>query len=288
MIVDCHSHVWEYPIHLPDTFVREAGLMRGGEVSMHVPIEKHYAATRMADVTVVLAFRTRLLGVNVPNEYVADYVRSHPGKLIGFASVDPNDGDAAAEFEHAVRNLGLRGLKCSPIYQGWDPQDERFWPVFAKAEELGMPVLVHQGTTFPRLAPLKYANPILLEDLAIAFPKLVVVIAHMGHPWEAETIALIRKQPNFYADISGLFYRPWRYYQDLALALEYRTMHKLLFGSDYPVTTPEETMATLRSVNEVIAGTALPIIPEEEIEGIIHRDTLRILYGSRSPFESIP
>ena len=183
----------------------------------------------------------------------------------------------ALEEMARAHELGLRGLKLGPIYQGFHPLDGRAFGVYAKAAELGLPILIHQGTTFPRLAPLKVANPLLLEDVALAFPQLQIVIAHMGHPWMAETIVLIRKHPNLYADISALHYRPWQFYNGLILALEYGVEDKLLFGSDWPFATPAETAAGLRSINRFTEGTALPRVPDDVIEQIIGRDSLALL-----------
>ena len=99
----------------------------------------------------------------------------------------------------------------------------------------------------------------------------------MGHPWIAETIVLIRKHPNLYADISALHYRPWQFYNGLVLALEYGVEDKLLFGSDWPFATPVETEAGLRSINRFTEGTALPRVPQDVIERIIGRDSLELL-----------
>jgi len=128
-----------------------------------------------------------------------------------------------------------------------------------------------------RDAPLKYAFPVLLEDVALSFPDLIVIIAHMGHPWEPDTIALIRKQPNFYADVSALTPRPYRLYNDLVLAMEYGVLNKLLFGSDYPVITPMQTIEGLRSVNVFAEGTNLPKVPNDAIDAIISRNAERTL-----------
>ncbi|MEM2904191.1 MAG: amidohydrolase family protein, partial [Candidatus Bathyarchaeia archaeon] len=117
----------------------------------------------------------------------------------------------------------------------------------------------------------------LLERVALAFPDLRIVIAHMGHPWERDTIVLIRKQPNVYADISALFYRPWQFYNTLVLCDEYGQLHKLFFGSDYPVTTPQESIEKIRRINAQVEGTSLPRVPHEALEEIINRDSLSIL-----------
>ena len=107
-------------------------------------------------------------------------------------------------------------------------------------------------------------------------------MAHMGHPWQADTIAVIRKHPNVYADVSALFYRSWSFWSGLRLATEWNVLHKLVFGSDWPIITPAETIAGLRHVNDVLAGTSMPRVPEHAIEDIIHRDALQIL-GLRHP-----
>jgi predicted TIM-barrel fold metal-dependent hydrolase len=80
-----------------------------------------------------------------------------------------------------------------------------------------------------------------------------------------------------YSDISALYYRPWQFYNALVSAMEYGVLERLLFGSDYPFTTPESTAAALRKVNEMVEGTHLPRIPEAKLEAMIHRDTLDLL-----------
>jgi len=179
--------------------------------------------------------------------------------------------------DRTVNELGLRGLKMSPIYGGWDPQDPRAMSIFAKAEQYGLPIMFHQGTTFPRKAPLKYANPVLLEDIALQFPELKMIIAHMGHPWEAETTVLIRKQPNVFADISALFYRPWQFYNSLRLAVEYGVTNKLLFGTDYPIATLDETVEGLYDIVNLSKEMRLLALPDDLPEQILYCDTLNLL-----------
>jgi len=277
MIVDCHTHVWKYPDHLSETLAEEGGLMRADPIEMTVDLDDHFRAMARVDRAIVLATDFGYSGLKVPNEYVAEYVHAHPEKLIGFASVDPNEKGATEKLEGAIQNLGLRGLKLGPVYQNFDPAGEDAMRVYERANALGIPILFHQATTFPRVAPLKYAHPILLEEVALRFPDLKMVLAHLGHPWEVDTIVLIRKQPNVYADISALFYRPWQFYNSMVLAQEYRVTHKLLFGTDYPVTTPEESIDGLRGINDLVEGTKLPKISGTVIEEIIERNTLEIL-----------
>jgi hypothetical protein len=208
---------------------------------------------------------------------VAGYVSRHADKLVGFCSVDPSDADAVEQLDYAIRTLGLRGLKLAPVYQNVPPADPRLKQLLRRAEELEIPVLVHQGTTFCSNVSLELANPLLLQPLVLEFPRLRLVVAHLGHPWIAETLVLVRKSRCMYADISALYYRPWQFYNALVTAMEYGVLDKLLFGSDYPFTTPAASMLALRDVNRIAEGTGLPRIPAAKLEELIHRDTLRLL-----------
>ena len=277
MIVDVHTHVWE-SAHIADSFVSDARITAGNpSLEVAVDLDAHWAAMAPVDRAIVLGFRARHVGVLVPNEYVADYVSRHPEKLIGFCSVDPSDDDAVDQLEDAVRRLGLRGLKVAPIYQDVHPQDPRFVRLMRAAVDLDVPVLIHQGTTFCENVSLELANPVLLQPLALQFPQLRMVIAHMGHPWIAETMVLIRKHRHLYSDVSALYYRPWQFYNALVLAMEYGVLDRLLFGTDYPFTTPASTIDALRRVNDMVEGTRLPRIPVDRIEALIHRDALPLL-----------
>jgi hypothetical protein len=141
-----------------------------------------------------------------------------------------------------------------------------------------MPILYHFGTTFCAAAPLAVTRPALADDIARRFPELRIIIAHLGHPWEGEALVTARKHPHVYCDISALHYRPWQFYNSMVLAQEYRVTHKLLFGSDYPFTTPGASIDAMRRMNEPLQGTHLPRIASETVEGIIHRDSLSLLF----------
>jgi uncharacterized protein len=279
MIVDCHSHIHDYPGHVSEELAAEArACCHGTPPDLHVPPARHWQAMHGVDKAIVVGFRAFHSGFAVPNEYVADYVRLHPEKLIGFASVDPAHDPVRDTLEHAIDDLKLRGVKLGPIYQNLHPMDAKLVPVYEFCQSRNLPVIIHQAATFPRKAPLKYALPILLEEVALAFPRLRMVLAHLGHPWINETLVLIRKHPNLFADISALHYRPWQFYNALIAAKEYGVLPKLLFGSDYPYTTPEATIEALKHFNQLVAGTPLPQLGEEEIEALIHSPTLQLLH----------
>lgn len=272
-MIDYHTHVGEAH-HWGERFLAEAVRMRGSSPTLETTFDDHRAAASKASNVIVLAFRSRHLGFDVPNEYVAEYCRTEPDKLIGFASVDPHDENALEELQYCYEELGLRGLKTSPIYQAYDPLDTRMMGIYRYCEENGLPILTHQGTTFPRRAPLRWAHPQQIEDVLLTFPRLRMIIAHLGHPWEVETIALLRKHPHLYADISALFYRPFQMYSSLTLCKEYGVLDKLLFGTDYPVTTIDETLAGLDRLVGYAEQMPFPTFNREDIDRLVERDVL--------------
>ena len=292
MIVDIHTHVWLYPDHLSEEVASEilaardlrrqvADLGLGSSpprltsqdlTAVNTTLEDHWQHAQNADFTLVLAVRSRALGIHVPNEYVAQYVNEHPERLAGFACVDLNDKDAVDEMEECVHRLGLHGLKLLPIYQHFDPTESRFFPLYERAQDLDIPILWHMGATVLRRAPLKLSHPLLLQDIALRFPRLRMIVAHLAHPWEVETIALLRQCPNLWADISALHYRPWRFYNSMITAVEYGVFDKILLGSDFSAATIPDTMGALRSINDVVEGTNLPRVPDGVIEAIIHEN----------------
>ncbi len=291
-MIDLHTHIWQYPDHMDEAYASEVRASLGRSIdaseALCVTPEVHwgaYTASAAAHV-VVQAFRSRHLGVDVPNEYVADYVRQHPDRLIGFAAVDPSDDDPAGELQQAVEGLGLKGLKLAPAYQNFHPMDPRIQPVYEMAQRLAVPVMFGKASPHIARVPLKYGHPELLEDVAVAYPELRMCVTHMGCPWQAETIALIRKHPNVYADLSGVHAHPWELYNTLRLALEYGVMHKILFGTDYPFFTAEQTISGLMRASELAQTARLPEIPRERIKEIIHHDSfvaLGIRPGATDP-----
>jgi predicted TIM-barrel fold metal-dependent hydrolase len=232
-----------------------------------VRYEQYLAAAKPDTVTVVFGGKARLSGLWVDDAYVAQYVNQHPDTLIGFLSVDPTQDGWQNELRIGHRELGLRGVKLLPMYAGFKPDESRLDPLWRYAGEHGLPVLLHTGTTFVSQAPIECTLPRHLDPVAIRYPEAKIIMAHLGHPYEGECIAVIRKHPNVYADISALHYRPFQLYHTLMLAQEYGVWDKLLFGTDYPFTT----------VNATIEGTGLPRLDEDRIERLIHRNTLDLL-----------
>jgi predicted TIM-barrel fold metal-dependent hydrolase len=280
-IFDVHSHVWEYPAHFTDDFRRQASRAKAGvELDLTVTYEAYRAAAQAAGApvrTVVFGGKAKLSGVWVDEAYVARQVAAHPDTLVGFLSVDPTQDGWERELRDGHEKLGLRGIKLLPMYAGFLPQDERLDPLWRYAERHNLPVLLHTGTTFVAQAPLECTLPRHLDTVAIRYPGVRIIMAHLSHPYEGECVVTIRKHPNVYADISALHYRPFQLYHSLMLVQEYGVWDKVLFGTDYPFTTVDSTVAGLRKLNDMTRGTGLPQLDEQQIDAMIHRDTAKIL-----------
>ncbi|MCC6492533.1 MAG: amidohydrolase [Pirellulales bacterium] len=276
MIVDVHAHCWP-PGAFSEEFIADARRMRASAVSLLTPRER-YCENLPANqevVTIVFGGKARLSGLWVDDAAVADYVAQAPQTMIGFLSVDPTQPGWEDELRKGRERYAMRGIKLLPMYANFYPQDERLDPLWKYAGRHNLPVLLHTGTTFVAKAPLDCTLPRHLDVVARRFPDVKMILAHLGHPYEAETVVVIRKHANLYADVSALVYRPWQLFHSLMLVHEYNVWDKILFGTDYPVTTVNETMAGLRSLAE--AKIDRFSLPAEEIERLIFRDALSLL-----------
>ena len=286
MIVDVHTHV---PTHVdavpPDEERWNPVLRPDRSVKMTTSFDEYLKAMEPVDRAICFGIamppgREGLIGEkqerNV-NAAAAALVARAPEKLIGFMSVHPDEPGVLEEMERAYGDLGLRGLKLGPNYQNFDPLGENARRVYARAQEMGIPALFHQGTSPMRDAPIRYAHPLVMDEIAMLFPDLRIVMAHMAHPWLEDCLVVVRKHPNVYADVSARFYRPWSFYNGMRYAYEWKVMEKLLFGSDYPVTTPQEDMDGLRHLNDFTREHHLPEVPQKALEAIIQRDSLDLL-----------
>lgn len=179
------------------------------------------------------------------NDYIAALVQRWPETFAGFGTVDPWKGRAAIIETERLPDLGLKGLKFHPSMQQFYPNDRRFYPLWEKAQEVGLIVLFHSGTTGVGAGrpggggiKLGYARPIpYMDDVAADFPRLTVVLAHPAWPWQEEQLAMLVHKPNVYMDLSG--WSPKYFSPSLVTYANHMVPNKVLFGSDYPGITPE-------------------------------------------------
>jgi uncharacterized protein len=281
MIVDVHTHFFRPTTDFGPALLADMARC-GVEPSAWGDVgERHLETTLAADVAVVFGLRAQTTGWNIPNDAVAAHVARAPERLLFFAAIDPAGADFMDELERCHRDLGAVGVKLAPLYQGVDPLDARCREVYRYCERHALPILFHVGTSFTGGTLLDTSRPVHFDAIAVAFPEVRMVLAHLGHPWEGETIAVIRRHPHVFADLSALYYRPWQFYNSMRLVVEYRTDHKVLFGSDFPFTTTGSSLDGVRNVNAILAQSGLPPIPTDVVEGIIHRDALSLLGLSR-------
>ena len=189
----------------------------------------------------------------VPNELVAQAVRDHPKAFAGFGSVDPLKGETAVEELERIAGLGLKGVKLHPSLQAFAPDEERYFPLYERCEELDLIVLFHTGTSGIGAGQpggqgirLDYARPIRLDAPAAAFPDLKIIAAHFGYPWHLELLAMALHKTNIHIDISG--WAPRYIPAEVMRDMKGRLQDQFVFGSDYPFISPQRCLDELQSL----------------------------------------
>jgi predicted TIM-barrel fold metal-dependent hydrolase len=185
------------------------------------------------------------------NEQVSMLLRMLPDKFIGFAGFDPNQGEeAVADIEHAVKELGFKGLKTVSSLLELNINDKALYPCYAKAQELGVPIMIHTGASSLVMGyRVKYVQPLMVDDVAFDFPDLKIICAHMGGHDYMDVHSILVRHPNVYADLCFWPLNPR--YKDLIpwRLLEETVPDKILLGSDYPCgQTPKEAVETVRAL----------------------------------------
>jgi uncharacterized protein len=207
---------------------------------------EHYRALDIFGVVFAIDSETATGRLPISNDYIADIARSYPDQFTAFGSVDPWKGKAAMnEMVRCSQDLGMKGMKFMPNMQQFFPNDERFYPLWELAQNLGLVVLIHSGTTGVGAGhpggggvKLKYSRPIpYIDDVAADFPELKIIMAHPSWPWQEEQLAMLVHKPNVYMDLSG--WSPKYFQPSLVQYANNLIQGKVLFGSDYPVIMPE-------------------------------------------------
>lgn len=256
MVIDTHSQLWtkEALATVPERMVRGYEKMFKGVRTFELEdilLDMDQAGVDKAVLVAVDA--ETVWRYRVPNELVADAVRRYPDRFIGFAGVDPNKGILAVdELSRSVEVLGLSGVKFIPHLINMTPNDPRMYPILEKAQEFGLPVLIHTGTHFHNGARLKFCRPDTLDDLAIDFPELKIIAAHFGFPWFYEALAVVQKNANVYFNIAG--WAP-RYIPEYVVRMMNGPLAgKALLGSDFPLISRTRLMRELKEI-EISADT---------------------------------
>lgn len=218
--------------------------------------------------------KAKLAGRPVNDQDVATYIQQDPTRRRPPPSI-PTQPQWEAELEYGHQVLGLQGIKLMPMYAGSFPQEARLNYMWSYAQKHGLPVLLHTGTTFVSQGWIETTLLCHIDVVARRFPEVRIIMAHLAHPYEGECVAVIRKHPHVYADVSALFYRPWQLFHSLMLVHEYGVWNKLLFGTDFPITTVDDSLAGLRGLTSIKIDRFS--LPADKIEEVIQRDALPLL-----------
>lgn len=223
----------------------------GGETPRQPSIDEmadYYRKRKMAAVVFTVDAEHATGHPPIANEEVAESCARYPDTLIPFAGLDPHRGKAAVRAaRRLVEQHGVRGFKFHPSIQGFAPNDRMAYTLYEVIEELGVPALFHTGQTgigagVPGGAGIrtKYSNPMLVDDVAVDFPELRIILAHPSFPWQDEALAVAGHKPYVYIDLSG--WSPKYFPPQLVHYANSLLKDKVLFGSDYPVITPDRWM----------------------------------------------
>lgn len=257
--IDTHVHPATQEAIASGGRFREFAAKRFGATLDPTPIEvtaDKYRGLDMMAVLMAIDAESATGNPRVPNELVAQAQKDHPDVFIGFGSVDPWKGRMAVkELEHCVGDLGLRGFKFQPVQQAFYVNDRQFYPLWDKIQGLGVPVIIHLGTTGLGAGMpggggllLDYARPIpYLDQLAATFPELSIIGAHPAWPWADELLAIAQHKANVWMDLSG--WSPKYFPASVVRYANTMLQDKTLFGSDYPLIQPERWLKDFEEID---------------------------------------
>jgi uncharacterized protein len=202
----------------------------------------------------------------IGNRAVLEAARANPDVLIPFASVDPHKGKLAVREAREMIEAGVRGFKFHPNTQAFWPNAREHYALYEVIAEAGLIALFHSGTTGIGAGMpggggvrLKYSNPMAVDDVAADFPELDIILAHPSFPWQDEALAIAVHKPNVYIDLSG--WSPKYFPENLIRYTNTQLRHKMLFGSDYPLITPDRWLADFEKL--AIRDEVRPLVLKE-------------------------
>ena len=235
-------------------------------------IAEYYAERSLAAVIFTVDAHTATGHPAIPSEQIIDRAGAYE-RLIPFASVDPHDGASAVARLRDLAAAGARGLKLHPSLQAFAPNDPTHYPLYEAAAELRLPVVVHTGQTgigagLPggRGIKLRYSDPMLLDDVAADLPELTVILAHPSVPWQDAAISMATHKANVYIDLSG--WSPKYFPPQLVRAVNGPLRTKVLFGSDFPVITPDRWLADFAMLE--IKPEVRPLVLKDNAVRVLH------------------
>jgi predicted TIM-barrel fold metal-dependent hydrolase len=236
-------------------------------------VAQYYRERRIAAVIFPVDSESEMGHWRIANEEVAEMAAEHADVLIPFASIDPAKGKMGArEARKLVKEYGVRGFKFHPSMLGFYPNDRKAYVLYEAIAEAGVPALFHTGQTGAGAGSrggmgvrLKFSDPMYLDDVAVDFPDMPIILAHPSFPWQDEALAVATHKPNVYIDLSG--WSPKYFPANLVQYSNTLLKDRVLFGSDYPAITPDRWLADFEK---------LPVKPEVR-PMILKENALRLL-----------
>jgi predicted TIM-barrel fold metal-dependent hydrolase len=261
--IDVHTHAWKSALRVDDKLTDSQEAM--GRYFRYQP--QHQTVPEMAEMYRKLRMAFVVFTVDgergasrgVTNEEVAELAHQHGDVAIPFASINPHRGKAGVEqARRLIKDFRVKGFKFHPSVQEFFPDDRLAYPLYEVIAEAKLPALFHTGQTGVGAGTrggggirLKYSNPLHLDDVAADFPDMPIVLAHPSFPWQEEALSVATHKPQVYIDLSG--WSP-KYFPPILIQYANSLLKdKILFGSDYPVISPEKWMEEFAK---------LPIKPE--------------------------
>jgi hypothetical protein len=268
--IDIHTHAWKSALALDKSLDESQEAM--GRYFRYTPqhatvpeMAAYYRKLKMAFVVFTVDVLDKKS--NITNEEIAELAHRNSDVAIPFASVDPRRGkEGVLLARKLIKEHGVKGFKFHPSTQAFFPNDKLAYPLYEVIAEARLPALFHTGQTGVGAGTrggggvrLKYAQPMLLDDVAVDFPDMPIILAHPSFPWQEEALSVATHKPQVYIDLSG--WSPKYFPPILVQYANTLLKDKILFGSDYPVMTPERWLADFEQLN--IKPEVRPLILKE-------------------------
>ncbi len=230
-------------------------------------VADYYRQRKMAAVIFTVDSESAMGLTRIANEEVAEVAAENNDVLIPFASIDPAKGKMGVrEARRLIEDYGVRGFKFHPSSQGFYPNDRQAYPLYEVIAGAKLPALFHTGQTGVGAGVpgglgirLKYSNPMYVDDVAVDFPDMPIILAHPSFPWQDEALSVATHKPTVYIDLSG--WSPKYFPPNLVQYANTLLKDRVLFGSDYPVITPDRWIADFEKLP--IKSEVRPLIMKE-------------------------
>jgi hypothetical protein len=269
--IDVHTHAWKSALRVDDALTESQQAM--GRYFRYQP--QHQTVPEMAAMYRKLKMAFVVFTVDaekgasraITNEEIAELARKESDVAIPFASINPHRGEEGVrQAQRLIKDFGVKGFKFHPTVQEFFPNDRLAYPLYEAIAEARLPALFHTGQTGVGAGTrggggirLKYSNPLYLDDVAVDFPDMPIILAHPSFPWQEEALSVATHKPQVYIDLSG--WSPKYFPPILVQYANTLLKDKVLFGSDYPVMSPERWMADFEKI--AIKPEVRPLILKE-------------------------